>query len=115
MIPCDYSTKWLREFELTGVQVTTVTQPCASPANLTDASWNSLMPEDFGTDCTCTGRHCVVSFHKKSLIRHHFTKIINKLTSFMSVSHCFAYNTDPQETQLTHYQLFELSLRGVTH
>ena len=60
MIPCDCSTKWLKELELTGVRVSTDTRPCASPAELADESWNSLTSDDFGSDCT--GRHCKFHF-----------------------------------------------------
>ena len=69
MIPCDCSTKWLKELELTGVEVITATRPCLTPADLADASWNSLMPEDFGTGCT--GRH-----YKFHFIRSHMLDVI---------------------------------------
>ena len=44
--------RWLKELELSGVTVNIDDQPCVSPAGLVEASWNALVPEDFGTDCT---------------------------------------------------------------
>ena len=44
--------RWLKELELSGVTVNVDEQPCMSPAGLVEASWNALVSEDFGTDCT---------------------------------------------------------------
>ena len=52
MLPCDCSTQWLKELEVSGSSITTATQPCESPDHLLGLSWDTLTPEDFGTDCT---------------------------------------------------------------